>query len=334
MQQTDLLDLVRVPIRQGVLYLYPEYVDQAERFERSEYRQDFKASRPVTLRDSYCGQPYVIKAERDTNDHYRRKYPWLVPKDGNIAIKEVSIARALSQLASFNDGSVAVEFEQPCGLFFDNGGMNWGLYEYKAEIHSEKVLPPDLARLEEALEQERLQRISQVGAKSFEEGEINEKNWLLRLFVQEFYFPRDFSNIVLLYNGIEHNEFSYKFGKCIDSHQVPTSFVGDFEFVGYVKEEERNSKMRRAVSYLFGHRARENFSVPENILRVLPADQQAELFAIIENKAREMAQRVVTYLGIDTTTIGDTFHVASNGPAYDLVQTIRHTEDFTRFLRE
>jgi len=247
----EVLGLVKIPTEKGTLFLYPEYVDQADRFILPA-REKNKAggTRHPEIVTAYDGTQYVAKKERAADDKFMVDFSKKVPEHGNMAAKEVSIARALSKLAEFEDDIMAVRFEKSYGYFEDNNGQRTALFQYESRIKDagaripKEVRPSELQEIIDTLRpiefrrRERHPHGAKLGCVNIvEEGKnISNEYYYLEKMISELYVPQYFAGLTAITNGVHNNEI--EIGYFRDNEGRSAAFMLDFEFSSMKKDVE------------------------------------------------------------------------------------------------
>lgn len=201
MERNKLLELVEISQEEGTYYLYPEFAQEVDKFQLKdlENHQRLGGTRLTYLvKPGNDGSPFVAKIERPEDDHYRQK---LQCQGKNLSIWELSIARALSKLATFEDKSTFVRFEEPYGLHVDPQGRRTSLFKFIPELST----APRIEDIPGSVPNKLMISEKQYSDKNCSYERSNDYSWL-RYKVWDFYHPSSLAQIIMGVNGIRHNE--------------------------------------------------------------------------------------------------------------------------------
>ncbi|MFA6888524.1 MAG: hypothetical protein WC254_03435 [Candidatus Woesearchaeota archaeon] len=302
MTMPDELKLVRIPLSGVVLFLYPEYVSQAQRF--SDYDPNSQGSilggtRGVHLIESKTGR-YVAKPER-ANSYglsHHLNLSELLKKYRSLTVKEVSVARALSLRATYLDDTLSIHFEKPYG-YLEKDGRRVALFEYHEPIQNCPLSKSHyLIKLR-----------TQINS-----GDM-ESRFDLKYLLSELAFPNMFAQHFWESNGIDHTEGPSKQGKYI-KQGIPVIFVHDFELVEFLSDDHvcNGEAARREW--------RRNYVTPledsDRILELLPKKNADLNLEIILGAIERMEERFVA--------------MPSVGPAQSLINAIANMQDISEVI--
>lgn len=234
----DVLGLVRVPVRDGELYLYPEYTGMTERFVQGGEETPLGSStRNILLVTPQDGSgAYVAKQERPKDDRFFIKWPHKIPSHGNVSVREVSVARALSSLAEFENYGFFVRFERPFGYLQRGSGERVTFFQYEPMVNSGRGEPDELKKIKAILRKQELkkQRLEGRGGGVYVDGTVLSLAYfeMEGKIAKELFFAGILSRIAMRANGVDHNElgYTYAFQSMDDAGRCGT-FAMDFEQV-------------------------------------------------------------------------------------------------------
>lgn len=314
LENHNLLELVETKTEKGSYCLYPEFVDQLGGFqlETLTNHKKLSGSREVYLVQPMhsTASPFVAKVERQDNDHYRDKFKC---KGKDLAVWEISVARVLSKLATFEDESVFVRFEQPYGVYIDPNGRRINLFKYIPEVAGAPKIWDIPGSIPHSLQE----------ARNSSSSDTRNYQWLSNK-TRNFFHPSSLARIIMGGNGIEHNEPMTKDGASIDPESEKSGVhVLDFEFTKRLPPPEISKTIWREIKYLYNiydHRLKvPNFlkadlekNIVDEATKLLP-ERTDELTRRME----DMANRIKNLLPPGVFQEDREF-----GPAYKLIMAI------------
>ena len=239
--ELDVLQLVRVPVADGTLYLYPEHVGQADNFSFTFPSQPLRGSRKIFRYSPNQEFSFVAKEERLPNDHYRAKYGYR----WNSAAREISIARLFSLFACFEDEHAFVSHEVPYGFHESKEGVRTSLYQHYPFTKG-VVDPISLSEIITSLNKKEQEEIRNANASSkLQLMDIKDKYMHVRHKAKELYYPCAFATVLLRYNGLDHNEGTYKSPVFIREDGKSGRIILDFEFC----QPEQPPSIEQSIDY-------------------------------------------------------------------------------------
>ncbi|MFA6888525.1 MAG: hypothetical protein WC254_03440 [Candidatus Woesearchaeota archaeon] len=315
MTMPEELKLVRIPLSDRVLYLYPEYVSQAQRFghQESEQHKFLGGTRGCHLIIPGSAKPYVAKPERDetSNNGGIHNFLDLTPDCGSFTVQEVSVARALYLRAGYIDDDISITFERPYG-FMEKDGKRVGLFQYNPDLH---ICP-------NATNHRYVQW--QKGIEGWDR-ESRLKAVTVKYLLFDLAFPKYFANLILKHNGVCHNESFSKWGAYLKNY-MPTIFVDDFELVTLASQtydHDNNTGLqvwRNHYIYLKGLSS--NLQAPlssvNELLQFLPKKSAQQDYEEILRAIERMEERILAYPSV--------------GPAGPLINAIANMQDISEVI--
>lgn len=282
----DALKLVKIQTKAGAYHLFSEYAENPERFffmdSPKAAPETVRSSRNVFLVDLEDGSGFiVVKPERPRDDFYRNILSWRVPLHANLALKEVSIARALSKYAGFEDDEIGVRFEKPFGYFEDKDGKRFALFEYIRGMGELDICPqnhPDLGMIWRAYHR----YLNTVPG-----FEINEFTDFM--FVAEYILlPRHFGRDILGFNGIQHNELPVK-DHVQEEGRKMVSYIVDYEFCSPKRMDRVRGLIQRQIPW----------TLDRDKLKYCRMVEMDGLEARLNEAMDNMIKRFERYFGVD-----------------------------------
>jgi hypothetical protein len=364
----NVLGLVKIPTKEGALFLYPGYVEIADRFTLPAKESDPSkgGSRHPEIVTAYDGTQYVAKKEREDKCSIftiRGKQDHLgnVPKHGNLSAKEVSIARALSELAEFEDDVMAVRFERPYGYFESRDGQRTSLFQYEPRIKETEVIVPEdfewpsefkeIIGILRPIEHERIAispyRIRYGVFESTKRGGkgVCDAYAELEDMISELYVPQGFASVVTGANGVRLNEYEKGFYR--DDQGRIVAFMLDFEFArlgkdvggitrNHINDMGRggsNPRLRPLIEIMGDHKRIDQMQwvlgLPDYDPHKVDLAKSEALMKGLRQRVAEMQARIRAYTWIHSYTVPWDIGRAGvkTGPAYNHIQFIRELKD-------
>ncbi len=302
----EVLRLVRIPASEGTLYLYPEYRELAARLDLSKACKTKTHSGRETMRCKDIDDiiEFMAKPERLPDDDERRERAgcW-----GSIP-REITVARSLSQLASYEDDSLKVTFEEPLGYFEAPDGTRTGLFKYHSLLTSQNSSFTDIfQQFDRELERRGSVRenlffplLKLLGGYSdvpWKEEDWLEKNRFLGVFLEGLYRPKWIAEVFMLHQGVYHYDPMFNI---IPYHEDKQAFhVIDFEFT-YLRDKYPNWQIKHAQELQLENTCFEDVQFPEPWLDIAtkfsPVQQRQQILQTIKELREKRKRTVDTYL--------------------------------------
>ncbi|MBT4446189.1 hypothetical protein HOA92_06045 [archaeon] len=192
------------------LFLFPEYADRADEFsEYSLQNRDVKidGSRGSRVVQSLNGNSYMVKPQRSNDDRFIKKFKDEERPDsiyrGDLILKELLITRILGQCATYEDELSYVEFEKPVGYRQRDDASKESIFEYSPPTDPVRVKNFENARIAAYYFFKEERNLAEtIEAKFAALNRRNRNDWL----TSELYTPFLFTEVLMLYNGVSHNE--------------------------------------------------------------------------------------------------------------------------------
>ncbi|MFA6889216.1 MAG: hypothetical protein WC254_07000 [Candidatus Woesearchaeota archaeon] len=322
----EILHLTAIPLSTGILYVYPEFVELTDIFASSfrASNKKLRGSRDISL-VTVNEFSYVAKQERLPTDHYRTKFR--ISPEVNLALKEISIARVLDHKAIFEDEHTFVCYEAPYGFYENNEGQRSALFQWYSPINETTQKPQGLQYfisqlpLQNALLEQRLSEKD----KEFPSVSPMVRQVLLELKVEEVYFPSSFAELVLLYNGVKHNEVVTKSPIVGDLSGKTGRVLLDFEFCNLEAPNVELEKLMHLCLLRYATTENEDlFNESQHVLYQEPLERSTMIQRMLrEAKPHEpciiVAARIESYLQNSGYFSGN---IHTFGPAYDTIRRI------------
>ncbi|MBI4173155.1 MAG: hypothetical protein HY519_00375 [Candidatus Aenigmarchaeota archaeon] len=354
MMETDLLKLVKTPSADGIgqYYLYPEYAGNLGRYSGGESRPlAGKTSRKTcVIYPSDGSGPYVAKKERQMDEHRAEaetKFPEQFPQGGNMSLRDISITRALSKLAQYEDDKIRIAVEKPLGYFEDNEGQRTAFYEFQPGLDNKPQKPEALKTLLESVQKGWKDEVDFLNSDFLEKVEhltghaltYNArmgdpmwslyKNHLLRLgetkrsvearkqVAEDAHFPYLFAKMVMLANGVAHNEMADEYAHLLTPDGKLTTFITDFELSVIQIQEHVEYLLDLQLWYLASGVG--DFTDFNNMRSLQATERRSGFLNNVGDTSPELARRIENFLRPTGYFDGK---MERFGPAYEILNAL------------